>query len=111
MPRVFVPQVPYRRSPNGGLEQAYDLSAAEVHGTLVELVSPSAKPWTQSVVSEMRDRLLDHDITPDDYVLLVGSPAMCALAVAQMSDLLDGCIKMLQWDGHKREYFPICVEL
>lgn len=111
MPRVFVPQMPMRRSHNGGLEQVYDLSAAEEFGTIEYLVSPSAKPWTQSVVNDIRNRLLDLSLHSGDYILLVGSPAMCSLVVAQMADILDGTVRMLQWDGMNRRYFPIEVEL
>ncbi len=110
MPRVFVPQMPMRMV-EGKLEPCFDISACEEFGTIVELVSSSAKPWTQSVVNEIRNTLLQYSVHSDDYVLLLGSPAMCSLAVAQMADILDGTVNMLQWDGRRGRYFPIQVEL
>lgn len=108
MPRVFVPQIP-RRKVNGELKPVYDLSPAREHGEMVELTSPSAKPWTPSVADEMRSIL--SDVTEEDAILMVGSPVMTAMAVAIMARQLDGYVRMLQWNGFDRQYFVVETEL
>jgi hypothetical protein len=108
MPRVFVPQVPHKRIGNE-LVEAYDLTPAREFGEVVVLTGPSAKPWTNSVLDEMSEKLLE--VTEEDYILMVGSPVMCAIAVAYMSEELNGKVNFLQWDGLRKRYFPITISL
>lgn len=108
MSRVFIPQMPLRKV-NGVLEPIYDLTPAKEFGELVELVGPSAKPWTESVLDEMYERL--GTITEEDYILMIGSPVMCSITAAYVAQELNGRIQFLQWDGYNRKYFPINVSL
>lgn len=108
MSRVYIPQLPMRMV-NGVLEPLYDISAASEYGEVVELVGPSAKPWTESVLDDMYERLAA--VTEEDYILMIGSPVMCAITAAYVAQELNGRVKFLQWDGHRRRYFPINVSL
>jgi hypothetical protein len=117
MPRVFVVQSHNRLDDNGKLTPRYDLTPAEEFGRLEFLLSPSASPFHASagpnpelgVIGELRAKLSGY--TRDDYLLLVGNPALIGFAVAVASQYDDGHVTLLQWDGKNRRYIPIKVNL
>lgn len=108
MSRVYIPQMPLRKV-EGQLVPAYDVSSAGEHGELVELVGSSAKPWDKSVIYDIAQKL--ENSSPDDFILMVGSPVMCAIAVGIMADMNDGLVKMLQWHGYEQRYNLVEVRL
>lgn len=109
-PRVFVVQQSLRSGVDG-LEHVYDLSPARAHGELVYLLSPSARPFKpDACVAEMRSKLSDYR-SGVDSLLLVGNPALIGFACAITADVANGRITVLQWDGRRREYRAIRVDL
>ena len=82
-PTVFVPQIPHRYDrASGELFPVYDLSPAEEFGDVKVLLSPSANPFTsmESIQEELRESL--SQMTKDDYLLLVGNPAILGVTTA-----------------------------
>ena len=47
----------------------------------------------------------------NDYLLLMGDPAIIALAVAVASDVNGGKFKVLKWDRDEKKYYDIEIDL
>ena len=111
MSRVFVVQSSMRRSVRSGdLVPKFDLSPAEEYGELFELLSPSARPFeSDHVISQLHDGLATY--CSDDYLLLIGNPCLIGFAVAIASDVNDGHVKALQWNGKERRYITVSADL
>ena len=56
-------------------------------------------------------RKLLKDYTPDDYLLLVGDPAIIGVACSIVSDITNGKYKLIKWDRQERKYYPIKINL
>ena len=56
-------------------------------------------------------RKLLKDYTPDDYLLLVGDPAIIGVACSIVSDTTNGKYKLIKWDRQERKYYPIEINL
>ena len=56
-------------------------------------------------------RKLLKDYTPDDYLLLVGDPAIIGVACSIVSDITNGKYNLLKWDKQERKYYPIEINL
>lgn len=104
MPRVFVIQNQHRlNNRSGELEPKFDFSSAEKHGDLIYLLSPTARPFSsEHVISQLKDKLINFG--DDDCLLLIGNPCLIGFAVAIASWANAGRVRVLQWDGRRREY-------
>ena len=90
------------------LVQKYDLEPAEEYGDLVYLLSPTAAPFnSKPIVEELKESL--YGFSDDDYLLLIGNPALIGFAVAIAADNNQGNLKLLQWSGKDKKYLPIKV--
>ena len=47
----------------------------------------------------------------DDYLLLIGDPAIIALAGAIVSEMNRGKFKVLKWDRDEKRYYDIEIDL
>jgi len=47
------------------------------------------------------------DIRPQDYILLIGDPAIIGVSSAIVSDMTNGKFKMLKWDRNESRYYPL----
>ena len=56
-------------------------------------------------------RKLLKDYTPDDYLLLVGDPAIIGVACSIVSDITNGKYKLIKWDRQEKKYYPIEINL
>lgn len=103
---VFAIQNQRKMSGEGQLVSKFDMSSAKSFGTLVYLLSPTARPFhPENVIEELRDKLASYSDT--DYLLLIGNPCLIGFAVSIASQVNRGRVAVLQWDGRKREYIPI----
>lgn len=103
--RVFVPQIPHRYDrASGELFPVYDLSPAEEFGEVKVILTPSANPFTsmESIQADLREALAD--MTKDDYLLLVGNPAILGVTTAIAAEYTDGELQLLQWHGREKRY-------
>lgn len=108
MSRVFVVQLTIKADQRTGqLKPKHDISSAEEYGELYHLLSPTASPHSHaSVVAELSEKLSDY--SDDDYLLLIGSPALIGFAVAIAADYNEGRVNLLQWSGRDGgRYVPI----
>ncbi len=107
MSRVFVVQCQHHQDRSTGqLVPKFDLTTAAKYGELIYLLSPTARPFdSKHVIGEMREKL--YDFRDEDYLLLIGNPALIGFAVAIASCQNSGHVNVLQWDGRKQQYIPI----
>ena len=61
------------------------------------------------LIFELRKKLKNY--TPEDYLLLVGDPAIIGVACSIVSDITNGKYKILKWDKQERKYYPISINL
>lgn len=104
---VYVPQNMHHRDRlDGILKPKFDLSPAETWGTLVELVSPTAKPFNANVlIEEMREKL--KDFSDADFILPIGNASILAMAVSVAQDMNQGRVRLLQWSGTNQSHVVI----
>ena len=65
----------------------------------------SAGPVTQKLRKELRD------FCDKDYLLLIGDPAIIAVAGAIASENNNGRFKVLKWDRNEMKYYDIEIDL
>lgn len=107
---VYVPQIPLFKNRDGQLVSKFDVGPARKHGTIVELLSPNAKPFDLGpIITELYEKLEMFDVT--DYIICIGNPIILATTVAVASDVSGGRVNMLQWHGKRREYIPVTMDL
>lgn len=111
MPKVFVIQNPHQGDGHGGMKPKFDLSSATEFGELVYLLGPGTKPFEPNdrVIDELREKL--SQFGDDDYLLLIGNPALIGFATAIAADFNDGRVSMLQWTATQGRYVPIRARL
>lgn len=119
--RVFITQnVLMRNRQSGEMEAKFDLSKAEKYGELYPLLLPGQDMIsTVPVVRTLREKLWD--FTDDDYLLLLGDPALIAAAAAIAAERNDGRFKILKfdrgWDPVKGrtpaldDYIPVQIDI
>ena len=61
------------------------------------------------LIFELRKKLKNY--TPEDYLLLVGDPAIIGVACSIVSDITNGKYNLLKWDKQERKYYPIEINL
>lgn len=97
-------------SDDGELKERFDLSAARRFGELVYLLSPTARPFNSApIIKELQGKL--EDFSADDYLLLLGNPCLIGWATALAVDASGGPIKLLQWDGRRRNYIEVQADV
>lgn len=105
-PRVFVVQNTLHKDEAGALVPRHDLTSASIHGELIELLGPSAKPFnSEPIVAELRRKLRDY--SDADSILLVGNPCLIGFVVAIAAYHNHDRVRCLQWSGTRREYVVV----
>ena len=92
-------------------EMGRNIRSAEKFGDL-KVVLPdnrqivlSAGPMSFKIQQELKD------FNDNDYLLLMGDPAIIALAGAVASDVNGGRFKILKWDRDEKKYYDIEIDL
>ena len=62
-----------------------------------------------ALVRELRKKL--EKFNDEDYLLLLGAPAILATTGAVVADVNQGKFKMLKWDRESAKYYPLEVNL
>ena len=65
----------------------------------------SARPVTHKLRKELKD------FNDNDYLLLIGDPAIIAVAGAIASEMNRGKFKVLRWDRNESRYYDIEIDL
>ena len=92
-------------------EMGRNVRSAEKFGDL-KVVLPdnrqivlSSGPLTFKLQQELKD------FNDEDYLLLMGDPAIIAVAGAVVSDVNGGRFKVLKWDRYEKRYYDIEIDL
>ena len=92
-------------------EMGRNIRSAEKFGDL-KVVLPdnrqivlSSSPLTFKLQHELKD------FNDKDYLLLMGDPAIIAVAGAVASDVNGGKFKVLKWDRDEKKYYDIEIDL
>ena len=92
-------------------EMGRNIRSAEKFGDL-KVVLPDNKqivlssgPLTFKLKHELKD------FNDNDYLLLMGDPAIIAVAGAVVSDVNGGRFKVLKWDRDEKKYYDIEIDL
>ena len=92
-------------------EMGRNIRSAEKFGDL-KVVLPDNKqivlssgPLTFKLKHELKD------FNDKDYLLLMGDPAIIAVAGAVVSDVNGGKFKVLKWDRDEKKYYDIEIDL
>ena len=92
-------------------EMGRNVRSAEKFGDL-KVVLPDNKQIVLSsgpLTFKLRHEL--KDFNDNDYLLLMGDPAIIALAGAVASDVNGGKFKVLKWDRDEKRYYDIEIDL
>lgn len=68
-------------------------------------VTFNARPWVRALINALSD------FTCDDYIILVGDPAVIGIACAIVAYRTGGVIPMLKWDRQEQRYFPVTADI
>ena len=97
---VYIPQV-----------MDYNVRSAEKFGELKVMLPDNKQmilasgPLTFKLNQELKD------FSDDDYLLLIGDPAIIAVAGAIASENNNGRFKVLKWDRNEMKYYDIEIDL
>lgn len=86
------------------------IDKAEKWGKLEYLLSPSAHPFNPDLVlGDLHEKL--SNFNNNDYLLLIGNPALIGMATTIAAHYNAGQVKFLQWSGRHSAYTEIAVRL
>jgi hypothetical protein len=109
-PKVYVINVPKHNDPETGQwREAVNVQPAAEFGDLVFLTESGKLPVDpEPTLQQLRHKL--RNITPRDYLLLVGDPRAIAWAAAIAADVTGGTLNLLRWQRMLGRYVTVCVE-
>ena len=107
---VYAVQMPRRRCPQTKqMIPVYDLSPANIYGDVVELLSPTAKPFNpEPIINELRIKL--ENFSDNDFLICIGNPILYTMAAQIALENNGGRARLLQWHGKRNEYVPITLD-
>lgn len=79
-------------------------------GRIEFVLSPSAHPFNpDTVLGDIHEKL--SGFSDDDYLLLIGNPALIGMVTAIAAHYNSGTVKFLQWSGRHNEYTEIVSKI
>ena len=97
---VYIPQV-----------MDYNVRSAESFGDLKVMLPDrkqivlAAGPIAHKLKQELKD------FNDDDYLLLIGDPAIIAVCGALAAKVNNGKFKVLKWDRNEKKYYDLEIDL
>ena len=89
----------------------YNVRSAEKFGDL-KIMLPDRKQMILAsgpLTFELQKHL--KDFNDNDYLLLIGDPAIIGLCSAIASDINNGKFKVLKWDRNDKRYYDLEIDL
>ena len=108
--KVYVIQNVLRKHLDGTL-RGLDYSQAERFGEIIFLFDGSKQVVMSPQPTIRKLKSLLKDFKDNDYLLLVGDPALIGLTTAVVSTICNGRYNMLKYDRIEKDYFPIRVDV
>ena len=89
----------------------YNVRSAEKFGDLKIMLSDRKQMILASgpLTFELQKHL--KDFNDNDYLLLIGDPAIIGLCCAIASDFNNGKFKVLKWDRNDKRYYDLEIDL
>ncbi len=115
MPRVYVVQEPLKRDERGEVVPRINYANFRPYGQHEflfewgELKDSDPLDDTSPYLDKLRDRLADFQ--DEDFLVLMGNPALCAMAVAIAAEMNDGIVNLLDWIRNERRYRIVHMDL
>lgn len=105
---VYVVQIHQRRGEGGTWVPVHDVTSASEHGRIEVMLSPRAVPYNPPVIlAELHERLCAYN-ADRDYLVLIGSPTLCAWAAAiAAGNDPKGRLSVLEWNSRQGRYRPV----
>jgi len=108
--KVYVVQNVIRKYTDGTL-RSLDYSQAERFGEVIFLFDGSKQVVMSPQPTIRKLKSLLKDFKDNDYLLLVGDPALIGLTCSVVSTISNGRYNMLKYDRIEKDYFPIRVDI
>jgi len=108
--KVYVIQNVLRKYPDGTL-RSLDYSQAERFGEVIFLFDGSKQVVMSPQPTIRKLKSLLKGFKDNDYLLLVGDPALIGLTCSVVSSITSGRYNMLKYDRLEKDYFPIRVDI
>ena len=92
-------------------EMGKNIRSAEKFGDLKVLLPDNRQIVLSSgpIAFKLKQEL--RDFNDDDYLLLIGDPAIIAVAAAVAAKVNNGFFKVLKWDRDDKAYYDIEIDL
>jgi|TARA_R110000764_G_scaffold224785_1_gene314058 hypothetical protein len=88
-----------------------NILGARAYGDLKVLLPPNTNIVLSSVSTIERLRSGLKEFCNEDYLLLMGDPAVIGLACVIASDINSGVYKVLKWDRIEKDYYPVDIDI
>lgn len=85
-----------------------DFSKAEDYGQLRDVFSSIGKNYDGRTVLDHARHVLAQS-TQEDYLLMVGDPALCAICAIAIAEVNE-TMTLLRWDREKFKYLPVALD-
>lgn len=111
MSRVFVVQIPTAWDPETRSHvERFDLTPAQEFGEVVHVMG--VDKLHDEDLEQVSQRVFDalDGFTDDDYLLPIGDPALCAMAVIGATTRASGVVQVLKFYRSTGKYHPIRIE-
>ena len=108
--KVYIVQNVLRKFPDGTL-RGLDYTQAERFGDIIFLFDGNKQVVMSPQPTIRKLRNLLKDFKDNDYLLLVGDPALIGLTCSVVSTISNGRYNMLKYDRIEKDYFPIRVDI
>ena len=92
-------------------EMGRNIRSAEKFGDLKVLLPDNKQIVLSSGPLTFKLKHALKDFNDNDYLLLMGDPAIIAVAGAVVSDINGGYFKVLKWDRDEKKYYDIEIDL
>jgi folate-dependent tRNA-U54 methylase TrmFO/GidA len=100
MAKVYIPQV-----------MDYNVRSAEKFGELTVMLPDNKQMILASGPLAFKLKQELKDFSDDDYLLLIGDPAIIAVCGAIAAKNNNGRFKVLKWDRNDKKYYDIEIDL
>lgn len=110
MGKVFITQIPERRTADGAFVPTVNIAPASEFGDIIVLCERSASIWkSDELVRDLRKKLKFYN-AETDFLVALGDPSIIAAAFAILGKDY-GAISLLKWDRIIKRYLPTKIRV
>ena len=110
MGKVFITQIPERRTQDGAFVPTINIAPAAEFGEIIVLCERSASIWkSDELVRDLRKKFKGYN-AETDFMVALGDPSIIAAAFAILGKDY-GAISLLKWDRIIKRYLPTKIRV